>query len=580
MTSHRTVTLCALLLPSLMLASCTSQEGGKGSSVDHSVDPARDTASSPDPTDTSSPGDTDSGSTPSDSGLDSGGGVETGGGSETGGGGEETPEGLVFTCADATVATVQNVLANTFADRSYYPDGYHTGEGGDECVCTFRLSGLGKAAATGVTVWMPMEGFAKTNWAPKDEVPLEDDRPRAVALLSGADAPVPWIGVGAPSIDWGTEATGTSVNSATEPLTWFGFHVDPDDDDTAAYYIDPVGDVTIDGTYEVHLSMVNSATTGEALSSCAAFSGNEEADSAGSPGDPDRALHFRIDIAAGGGAAAPAPVRFPITPASPLTCTTGAVASTEVWLIPTDNGVSLPVATGGDARILGAAVRRVTVTDWRGAERLQLRSGDGRLIELNPGQPSLDLTAAPLLLDTTTWRAKRDREGAFSPPRLRLEHICIPGSDGAPIPTPTPTPTQPNNGAGAQDLRWALSWGDVSDWLAVATGGLRPEQLGLQAAARGWPVFALHLEGRPEGQTSFLKVEVDGVGLVHTFALHRTGEVYRLRQAGDLGLLSAELRVTRESAELRTEAGRIDTASGALDLRPSTLRLQVRHAQP
>jgi hypothetical protein len=142
---------------------------------------------------------------------------------------------LVFTCADSTVADVSLATANSFGAKEYYPAPYDSHEGGKECICTFRVSGLGKAAATGVTVWMPMEGFAKTNWAPKDELPFEDDRPRAVALLSGADAPVPWIGVGAPSIDWGTEATGTSVNSATEPLTWFGFHVDPDDDDTAAY---------------------------------------------------------------------------------------------------------------------------------------------------------------------------------------------------------------------------------------------------------------------------------------------------------------------------------------------------------
>lgn len=107
---------------------------------------------------------------------------------------------------------------------------------------------------------------------------------------------------------------------------------------------------------------------------------------------------------------------------------------------------------------------------------------------------------------------------------------------------------------------------------------LRLEQLGLPTTALDWPVFALRLKARPEGEPSFLEVEIEGVGSVHSFALKREGEVYRFRQTDALGLLAGQLQPSGDSLNIHLDSGRLDTAMGALDLLPSVLRLEVNHA--
>ncbi len=448
--------------------------------------------------------------------------------------------------------------------EDYYGNDYDSSWGGTECRCDFQVSQSGEDRQfVGVTVWIPTTVFDDTASIETDY----DDEPRPQGVL----VVPPWAAEEAAADPSGAEELtyGFSYGSSDDPahlgagnafeyddddelaaagelpdtpegqyLHWFAFGTNPQNPD-GPYGLDEVAPRALDGTWTVWVSYVN--TLGAEMYSCEDLLDGRQ-------GGRTR-LKFRVDTRGIDEEAADAV-------ADRHACVPGATGRTTFDLLHRTGEVASPIYAGGEVAYAGAEAVRIEVTDWRGADRLVVRSAGIGHVELDPAHPSAVLDT-PLPLEWTTWRANRSTEGAWTAPVVRVDHACP--EDAAPMEPPD---------------RYAASWAQVAEAVAEAAG--QEVAAALLPAVQALEADAVRVQVLDDGAGHrSLGLFTPAGGLEEAFALTDDGaggEFFTVDWDG----LRLEGRVVEleDGLELSLVSGEATWDGVALDLAPVTLTLR------
>ncbi|RMH74419.1 MAG: hypothetical protein D6683_12760 [Actinomyces sp.] len=261
-------------------------------------------------------------------------------------------------------------------------------------------------------------------------------------------------------------------------------------------------------------------------------------------------------------------------------CTPGATATTRLSLVDLSGGGNArPVATGGAGAFAYSELVGVSVVDWRGADRLEIRSPQGESVVLDPSSPSFSFSAGgltPFWLGQLSWHSGRSTPGTYHDPQVVVTHRC---------------PTDRPDGAPVAGPGWPLTWKALDSALRVALGGdadallaqLWSGVLSLDEVG-DWP--ALLVRVRPvvndTGATVWLAdLESHGVGVLWGLpvvpdAVDAQGAVtgWHFDHQGPEGHLVGRLALDAAGAlQVELDQATIQTSIGPVDLLPTTLTL-------
>jgi hypothetical protein len=404
--------------------------------------------------------------------------------------------------------------------------------GGTECSCTFSLSDKTPAHVVGVSVWIPTRVHDGTPWAP-------NPMPAAVYIETptALDSGVPAF-----SLENVIAEGDTSAGGATD--TWYAFDEVSSDPDTE-YGISPTGAVDVSGTYKVWVSYANPERAD--MQGCSRLASDDS--------DADR-LAFRVDTEVSEAARFARPAGPPS--ADPLACAPGARRSTRFALADIGEGTRL-LPIGGERSYVGARASQVTVTDWHGAERLELRRPGGEVLVLTPENSTVNLGDQPLSVTSTRWRAARDTPGTWTAPDVEITHTC-------------PTSAAPMLPAGTL----SASWADLDAAISSATGGpgLALWRNGLAESSLTAVRASLELGDETKGDPDHLILGAPGGGRLEGLLLASDGPDrwrFHHRRAG----LEVRGTVVRSGEDLLVSLteGEIGLGGLSLPLQPAQLFL-------
>ena len=444
------------------------------------------------------------------------------------------PDGRVGDDLECTTATT--VTGRTLYDaaddaglgtddrEALYTDWDDSADEGTECTCTFAVSDSTPRELYGVSVWLPTRAHEGTQWETTPE-------PAALAL----ELPAGWTDSGdirlMRSIEFDEVYDGTDLVEH-----WFGFDDVPTSPDERWSLHEPAP-IDPSGIYTLWVSYAN--TDGEEMENCGVLSGD------GPSGDR---LKFRVDPKDSSYAAAARPAP------EPLACVAGASGTTRFAL--TNLGLGVRAVPLSGASFVGAGARALRVTDWRGADRLEVRRTGGLVAVLTPERPSVQLDRA-LPLAEARWFASRSTPGGWSDPVVDVQHAC-PAGPAAPLPSDVVT----------------LPWRDLDAAVRVATGGLGLElwQPGLGTSTLS--ALRVSVERGAPGRPDHLVLAPAGGGRLEALLLNRVAEgrwTFRHRQAG----VELEGTVQRSGTSLTLTLTRGSVAVGGVTraLSPASLRM-------
>ncbi|HCH66635.1 MAG TPA: hypothetical protein DFR83_27765, partial [Deltaproteobacteria bacterium] len=301
---------------------------------------------------------------------------------------------------------------------------------GTECVCADVFVGaLDPVAIAGVTVWTEQAvhitdiGHASRawggGWAPGfGEDGAETAIASAVAVTPG------WAGQTFSEYDsTGVVAGGLEVgNDSDGDAAWMAFDASP----VVADGLDSSTAIDVNGSVDLRVSF--GSPSKDPIEECGEFTYVDS-----TIGGDDHGLQFRVDALS---AAAMQPPSF-LSESDAQRCAVGRKARSVFGFVPALRGGHAPVFVRGAPAYGYAAIERVTVQDWRGAEWIALTHRDGRVVTMQASQPALVLPpGAPWNLSDVTWTIGRESEGGFSEPVVGIEHACGGMHGAAPGPVP------------------------------------------------------------------------------------------------------------------------------------------------
>jgi hypothetical protein len=425
-------------------------------------------------------------------------------------------------------SSVAEVEGSSFGDDSYYDN--YDGRIGPECHCSVTVdSTAGPVDVIGISVWSPTDNHAGTDWWPNHtEEEHHNVHPAGVIVTAN------------PS-DWGGLSVMTSNNDvSTGAREWFSFDGHADWERSAT---------EISGTYDIVVSYANGL--GDSIESCSYLE-----HSTSRPG-----LQLRVDVADGF-------IRSPaaVAPADLTSCQPGKLGKTSFELLPAGQQGHLPVATGGKKRVAGTNLKRVTVQDWRGADRLTLSMPDGRSVQLTQHTPAMVLPAGDWSLADVRIQAHRDGEGLWMPPTLEAEHHC-------PV---AHTSVEYAGKVRSYDLSWAGLQANVRSAAGLTLASLLPS-----LAESAHAPFRLRLVApgvKPEvgPAPDRLRIDVAGVGSLLSIPLEPTGlNTWDFRWHTAELIARGTVRATSHGLVLSIEEGGYGTGEARQPLQPTTVTLPL-----
>lgn len=428
----------------------------------------------------------------------------------------------------------------TAGARPFYADWDPSRNHGTECSCKVVLTDPTMTAIQGVSVWIPSRVHAGTEW---------ESNPLPAGLM--LDVPPTWPDAER-RLTVRTERNYLVDDLGEEVDHWFAFDDIASNPDTEENLYVPVP-FDPSGTFTIWVSYAN--TSSQPMEGCDALVG-------GADDDPADSLHFRLDTPGTLAARFVPPAGEPVP--EPLACTPGVEAITVFTLADLGEGTQ-PLVTGGAPAFVGARIREVRVTDWRGADRLEVRRPSGTSAVLTPAQPAVLLGAHDLPLREAQWHAGRSTAGTWRAPRVEVRHAC---------PAP-PKVTRP-----AQVM--ATTWSDIDAALRMATGGIGLELWQDGLGDSPVPALRAYLEQgeRLKGDPDHLVFEAPGARRLDALLLSEQAPgswTFHHRRHG----LQLDGTVVRSGNDLLLTVlgGTVEIAGAPLVLSPSQLLLVGGTAQ-
>lgn len=447
--------------------------------------------------------------------------------------------GDVVTCTAATshtgsrfyTAARSNGLGIAAAE-ALYSDWSSRSSSGTECSCSFTLHDATAVDVTGVSVWIPTRAHDGTQWE-------SNPQPAAVML----DVPSGWTDSTTRRFSNATEINNIPDDAGTEADHWFGFDDISTNTDSEWSLYEPSPGISTDGTYTVWVSYAN--IDGNEMEDCGVLAGGS------STAD---ALHFRVDTPT----TSPMPVGPPIP--EPMACPAGAKGTTRFALTNLGEGTRAVPLSG--APFVGAGAAEITVSDWHGADRLEVRRRDNVLTVLTPERPSVKLDRAVPLSDIR-WHSTRATPGTWSDPVVDIGHTCGSG----------PVATMPADVV-------TTTWADLDAFLRAATGGIGLDLWQLGLGESHLSSLRVAVERGAVGRVDHLVLAPPGGGRLEALLLTRQEEgrwTFHHRQAGLE--LQGSLQTSGRDLLLSLTRGSITVGGVPLELSAASLLLLGVNAQ-
>lgn len=357
--------------------------------------------------------------------------------------------------------------------RALYVDWTLGDVDGAECSCQVVLADPTPVQPIGVSVWIPSRAHDGTQWSTN---PL----PAAVML----DVPANWSDTSRRFTN-NTEEDVIEDDFGVDTIHWFAFD-DISSNTDNDWTLNESAPIDVSGVYTIWVSYAN--VDHDSIESC---------DVLANATTPEDSLHFRVDVDTP--PASPAP---PV--ADGLACSPSTQAHTLFGLANLGVGTqALPLA---GAPFIGAGAKEIRVTDWRGADRLELRHGPGLAVVLTPEHPVVHLQQ-PIPLAALRLRSGRATAGTWSDPVVDVVHTC----------PATSTQQVPGNVT-------TVAWSELDGALRAATGGIGLEVWRPGLDESDMPAVRARIESGGDGRPDHLVFEAAGGGRLDALVLARQGE--------------------------------------------------------
>ena len=445
------------------------------------------------------------------------------------------------------IDNVHAVTGNTFGDKVYYPNTkYSAPTGGPECECSFEIRHHKTVEVTGITVWFPLSSHDPS--APWIVGSGTEKYPRAVALTSAPTGFTTGVDYFDASVS-GLEITADEpIGSSTPEDHWFAFYSNATLSDYSSFGVGPATGtaINIDGTYTVRMATTNGSR--ENISNSFAGAQCDVLASAATP------LRFRVNHGT--------PTLPPAWPAA-ARCTPGSTALTQFTLLDLPGGRTGLFPISGAGSFAGSDLVTLRVTDWRGADRLDITLPSGGRKVLTPARPTFEVPQG-IAIEELQLKARRTSTGLYLNPQIELLHRCDNSAPATPIAT-----------------TYGLSPAQLAQLLHLATQGtVTAESLGLSALSPSAVPLAVQLQVPTQGDLGNALLYVPGFTPLFSAPISRQADgrwALRFTRPGlDLDL---RFRVQPTGLELTLVSGQVELPLGPLTLSPLTFTLPVSNGQ-
>jgi hypothetical protein len=343
-------------------------------------------------------------------------------------------------------------------------------------------------------------------------------------------------------------AASAPLGSLTAEDHWFAFYSDPTVSDFGAFGLGaaPGSAIDISGSYTVRIATTN----GSRADITTAF-GTTHCDVLSTSPTP---LRFRVNYGY--------PTIPPAWPAA-ARCTPGSTALTQFTLLDLPGGRTGLFPISGAGRFAGSDLVTLRVTDWRGADRLDITLPSGGRKVLTPSRPTFEIPQG-IALEDLQLKARRTTTGLYLNPQIELLHRCGNDNPASPIAT-----------------TYGLSPAQLTQLLQLATqGAVTTVSLGLSALSPSAVPLAVQLQVPTQGDLGNALLYVPGFTPLFSAPISRQADgrwALRFTRPGlDLDL---RFRIQPNGLELTLISGQVELPLGPLTLSPLTLNLPVSNGQ-